>query len=91
MRLYIISLHTLPISFHDLTSETGSSCGLDFVSCTTGLSLSRYVRGKIVSERSMRSADDILDMKPYCNSVLIGSSNMAYICPEKKLEEFVCA
>ncbi len=39
----------------------------------------------------MRSPDDILEMNPYCDSFLIGSSNMAHIRPEKKLEEFVCA
>jgi indole-3-glycerol phosphate synthase len=45
----------------------------------------------IVSESGMRSADDIREMKPYCDAFLIGSSIMAHDRPEKKLEEFVCA
>jgi len=91
MRSYIISLNSSPISSNDLASETGSSCGLDFVSCTTGLTLSCYVRVKIVSESGMRSADDILEMKPCCDSFLIGSSIMANVRPKKKLEELICA
>jgi indole-3-glycerol phosphate synthase len=39
----------------------------------------------------MRSADDIREMKPYCDAFLIGSSIMAHEHPQKKLEEFVCA
>jgi indole-3-glycerol phosphate synthase len=56
--------------------------------------LSESVRsaGKtIVSESGMRSADDIREMKPYCDAFLIGSSIMMHERPEKKLEEFVCA
>lgn len=45
----------------------------------------------IISESGMRSADDIREMKPYCDAFLIGSSIMAHERPEKKLEEFVCA
>lgn len=45
----------------------------------------------IVSESGMRSADDIREMKPYCDAFLIGSSIMMHGRPEKKLEEFVCA
>ena len=45
----------------------------------------------IVSESGMRSADDIREMRPYCDAFLIGSSIMAHERPEKKLEEFVCA
>ncbi len=45
----------------------------------------------IVSESGMRSADDIREMKPYCDAFLIGSSIMAHERPEKKLGEFVCA
>jgi indole-3-glycerol phosphate synthase len=45
----------------------------------------------IVAESGMRSADDIREMRPYCDAFLIGSSIMAHKCPEKKLEEFVCA
>ncbi|MFA5222176.1 MAG: indole-3-glycerol phosphate synthase TrpC [Methanoregula sp.] len=56
--------------------------------------LSESVRSSgrtIVSESGMRSADDIREMKPYCDAFLIGSSIMAHDRPEKKLEEFVCA
>ena len=45
----------------------------------------------IVSESGMRLADDIREMKPYCDAFLIGSSIMMHDRPEKKLEEFVCA
>ncbi len=45
----------------------------------------------IVSESGMRTAEDIRDMKPYCDAFLIGSSIMSHARPEKKLEEFVCA
>ena len=45
----------------------------------------------IISESGMRSADDIREMKPYCDAFLIGSSIMIHRRPEKKLEEFVCA
>jgi indole-3-glycerol phosphate synthase len=45
----------------------------------------------IVSESGMRSADDIREMKQYCDAFLIGSSIMSHHHPRKKLEEFVCA
>ena len=45
----------------------------------------------IVSESGMRSADDVREMRPYCDAFLIGSSLMAHQAPGKKLEEFVCA
>jgi len=45
----------------------------------------------IISESGMRSADDVREMKPFCDAFLIGSSIMGHIRPEKKLEEFVCA
>ncbi|PKL64352.1 MAG: indole-3-glycerol phosphate synthase [Methanomicrobiales archaeon HGW-Methanomicrobiales-3] len=45
----------------------------------------------IVSESGMRSADDIREMKQYCDAFLIGSSIMTHNHPRKKLEEFVCA
>lgn len=45
----------------------------------------------IVSESGMRSADDIREMKQYCDAFLIGSSIMSHNHPRKKLEEFVCA
>jgi len=45
----------------------------------------------IVSESGMRTADDIRELKPFCDAFLIGSSIMEHQRPEKKLEEFVCA
>ncbi|MDD5142249.1 indole-3-glycerol-phosphate synthase [Methanoregula sp.] len=56
--------------------------------------LSGTIRGKgrlIVSESGMRSADDIREMRGYCDAFLIGSSIMSEKQPGKKLEEFVCA
>ena len=56
--------------------------------------LSERIRGDarlIVSESGMRSADDIREMKQYCDAFLIGSSIMAHDRPRQKLEEFVCA
>ena len=61
-------------------------------STTRLLSEQVRVRGKtIVSESGMRSADDVREMKLYCDAFLIGSSIMADAEPKKKLEEFVCA
>ena len=45
----------------------------------------------VVSESGMRSADDVREMKQYCDAFLIGSSIMSHDHPGKKLEEFVCA
>lgn len=45
----------------------------------------------VVSESGMRSADDVREMKQYCDAFLIGSSIMTHKYPGKKLEEFVCA
>lgn len=45
----------------------------------------------IVSESGMRSADDVREIREYCDAFLIGSSIMAHEHPRKKLEEFVCA
>jgi indole-3-glycerol phosphate synthase len=56
--------------------------------------LSERIRGDgrlIVSESGMRSADDVREMKQYCDAFLIGSSIMSHQYPRKKLEEFVCA
>ncbi len=56
--------------------------------------LSEHVRkdGRlIVSESGMRSADDIREMRSYCDAFLIGSAIMVDDRPQKKLEEFVCA
>lgn len=56
--------------------------------------LSKSIRGQgklIVSESGMRSADDVREMRGYCDAFLIGSSIMSDKQPGKKLEEFVCA
>jgi indole-3-glycerol phosphate synthase len=56
--------------------------------------LSGQVRDKgrlVVCESGMRSADDVRELKTYCDAFLIGSSIMASEYPRKKLEEFVCA
>jgi indole-3-glycerol phosphate synthase len=56
--------------------------------------LSKRIRRKnrlIVSESGMRSAEDVKELKQYCDAFLIGSSIMSEDYPRKKLEEFVCA
>lgn len=56
--------------------------------------LSDMIRGDgrlIVSESGMQSADDVREIKKYCDAFLIGSSIMSHDQPGKKLEEFVCA
>jgi indole-3-glycerol phosphate synthase len=61
---------------------------------TTTRVLSEQVQGNgklIISESGMRSAEDIREMKQYCDAFLIGSSIMSHKNPGKKLEEFVCA
>jgi indole-3-glycerol phosphate synthase len=61
---------------------------------STTRKLSGLVRAKdrlVVSESGMRSADDIRELRPYCDAFLIGSSIMADKRPDKKLEDFVCA
>ena len=61
---------------------------------STTRDLSERIRGGgrlIVSESGMRSADDVREMKRYCDAFLIGSSIMSHNHPGKKLEEFVCA
>ncbi len=45
----------------------------------------------IVSESGMRSADDVRELRSYCDAFLIGSAIMADPEPGKRLEEFVCA
>jgi len=45
----------------------------------------------IVSESGMRSADDVREMRSYCDAFLIGSAIMADAEPGRRLEEFVCA
>jgi indole-3-glycerol phosphate synthase len=74
------------INNRDLTTMT--------INRSTTRLLSEQVRssGKlIVSESGMRSADDIRELRPYCDAFLIGSSIMSHKRPEKMLEEFVCA
>jgi indole-3-glycerol phosphate synthase len=61
---------------------------------STTRNLSEKVRSAgrlVVSESGMRSADDVRELRPYCDAFLIGSSIMADKRPDKKLEEFVCA
>ncbi|NMB80119.1 MAG: indole-3-glycerol-phosphate synthase [Methanomicrobiales archaeon] len=61
---------------------------------STTREISRQIRRQrkvIVSESGMRNAEDIQEMKEYCDAFLIGSSIMSHEQPEKKLEEFVCA
>jgi indole-3-glycerol phosphate synthase len=61
---------------------------------STTRNLSERIRGDgrlVVSESGMRSADDVREMKQYCDAFLIGSSIMSHNHPRKKLEEFVCA
>ena len=61
-------------------------------STTRVLSEQVRVDGRLViSESGMRSADDVREMKGYCDAFLIGSSIMSHEEPKKKLEEFVCA
>jgi indole-3-glycerol phosphate synthase len=45
----------------------------------------------VVSESGMRSADDVREMKGYCDAFLIGTAIMVDDRPREKLEEFVCA
>ena len=61
---------------------------------STTKNLSEHVRrtGRlVVSESGMRSADDVRNLKQFCDAFLIGSSIMSHNHPGKKLEEFVCA
>ncbi len=74
------------INNRDLTTLT--------VDRSTTRALSGGIRASgrlVVSESGMRSADDVRELKPYCDAFLIGSSIMAHGEPAKKLEEFVCA
>jgi indole-3-glycerol phosphate synthase len=61
-------------------------------STTRVLSEKLRANGRIVvSESGMRSADDVREIRPYCDAFLIGSSIMRHAEPRKILEEFVCA
>jgi indole-3-glycerol phosphate synthase len=70
----------------------------DLSTLTIDRSVTRLIAGQvqrdgrlIVSESGMRSADDIREMKQYCDAFLIGSAIMSHSRPWEKLEEFVCA
>jgi len=61
---------------------------------STTRKLSELVRAQdrlVISESGMRSADDVRELRPYCDAFLIGSSIMADKRPDKKLGEFLCA
>jgi indole-3-glycerol phosphate synthase len=60
---------------------------------TTRLISEQVRRGDrlIVSESGIRFAEDIREIKHYCDAFLIGSAIMSHAHPRKKLEEFVCA
>jgi indole-3-glycerol phosphate synthase len=45
----------------------------------------------VVCESGVTSAEDVRNLRPFCDAFLIGTSIMAHDTPEKKLEEFVCA
>jgi indole-3-glycerol phosphate synthase len=68
-----------------------STLGIDRSTTRTLSEQVRHDGRLVISESGMRSADDIREMKPYCDAFLIGSSIMAHENPGKKLEEFVCA
>jgi len=70
----------------------------DLSTLTIDRSMTRLIAGQvqrdgrlIVSESGMQSADDIREMKHYCDAFLIGSAIMSHSRPREKLEEFVCA
>jgi len=70
----------------------------DLLTLTIDRSTTRILSGNIqdtgrliVSESGMRSADDIREMRPYCDAFLIGSAIMEHRHPQEKLKEFVCA
>jgi len=85
-----------------LALETGTEIiginNRDLTTLSIDRSTTRLISGQvkgngrlIVSESGMRSADDVREMKMYCDAFLIGSSIMSHHHPGKKLEEFVCA
>jgi indole-3-glycerol phosphate synthase len=70
----------------------------DLKTLSINRSMTRELSGRVrsagrivVSESGMRNAEDVREMKPYCDAFLIGSAIMSHERPEKKLEEFVCA
>lgn len=86
----------------ELSLETGTCIiginNRDLTTLSVDRSTTRLISGLvqgsgklIVSESGMRSADDVREMKKYCDAFLIGSSIMSHHHPRKKLEEFVCA
>lgn len=61
-------------------------------SATRRLSEPIRAAGKtIISESGIRSADDIREMRPFCDAFLVGSAIMSDRKPGRKLEELVCA
>ena len=105
-RAFDLGLEPL-IEVHDASEVLAAvRCGADLIGInnrdlktmavnrSTTRVLSRSIRdeGKIiVSESGMRSADDIRELKPYCDAFLVGSSIMSHKRPEMMLEELVCA
>jgi indole-3-glycerol phosphate synthase len=86
----------------ELTLATGATLiginNRDLNTLTIDRSTTRRLSGSIrsagrmiISESGMRSADDVREMRPYCDAFLIGSSIMSDNYPQKKLKEFVCA
>ncbi|MFA5220691.1 MAG: indole-3-glycerol-phosphate synthase [Methanoregula sp.] len=45
----------------------------------------------VISESGTQSADDIREMRPFCDAFLVGSAIMSDRKPGRKLEELVCA
>jgi indole-3-glycerol phosphate synthase len=96
----LVEVHTADEAEHALATGT-TLIGVNNRNLTTfGIDrsttrvLSERIRGNgrlIVSESGMQSADDVREMKQYCDAFLIGSSIMSHNHPRKKLEEFVCA
>jgi indole-3-glycerol phosphate synthase len=61
-------------------------------SATRRLSEPIRAAGKtVISESGIQSADDIREMRPFCDAFLIGSAIMSDRKPGRKLEELVCA
>jgi indole-3-glycerol phosphate synthase len=91
-------------TLHEAESALATNTGIiginnrDLATLAIDRSTTRNISGRIrpggrliVSESGMRSAEDVREMKQYCDAFLIGSSLMSHDHPRKKLEEFVCA
>ena len=95
----LVEVHT-PAEVEDALATRAALIGINNRDLTTFAvdrsvtrSLAPRVRSSgrlVVSESGMQSADDVRELKPYCDAFLIGSSIMAHADPGKKLEEFVC-